>query len=186
MISVPAWCDWRQDIHAHPETAFEEHRTAQCGGRCVEWNAASPIHRGLGGTGVVGTLKNGEGPTHRAAGRYGCAGSPGTRRPHGYKSQPCRQDARLRSRRPHHRCCSAPPCTWRVTGRSAAPSSSFSSQPRRMKAAAARWWMRACSTSSSRLTRSTACTTFPNIPRGKVRDQDWYRDGLPRYLRDRR
>ena len=53
---------WRRDIHANPETAFEEHRTAN-----VVANALMlldiPVHRGLAGTGVVGTLKNGEGPS---------------------------------------------------------------------------------------------------------------------------
>ena len=53
---------WRRDIHANPETAFEEHRTAN-----VVANALTlmglPIHRGLATTGVVATLKNGEGPT---------------------------------------------------------------------------------------------------------------------------
>jgi amidohydrolase len=53
---------WRRDIHANPETAFEEHRTAN-----VVANALMlmniPAHRGLAGTGVVGTLRNGEGPS---------------------------------------------------------------------------------------------------------------------------
>ncbi|EPX83735.1 M20 aminoacylase family protein [Salipiger mucosus] len=46
----------RQDIHRHPETAFEEHRTSQIvADRLTELGIE--IHRGLGGTGVVGTLK---------------------------------------------------------------------------------------------------------------------------------
>jgi len=53
---------WRRDIHANPETAFEEHRTAN-----VVANALMlmdiPVHRGLAGTGVVGTLRHGEGPS---------------------------------------------------------------------------------------------------------------------------
>ena len=49
---------WRRDIHAHPETAFAENRTSdliaeRLGGFGLE------VHRGLAGTGVVGTLKCG-------------------------------------------------------------------------------------------------------------------------------
>src|SRR5579859_2034254 len=46
---------WRHDIHAHPETAFEEHRTADfVAKRLGEFGIE--VHRGLAGTGVVGTL----------------------------------------------------------------------------------------------------------------------------------
>jgi amidohydrolase len=46
----------RRDIHRHPETAFEEQRTAQIvADKLTEWGI--PIHRGLATTGVVGTLK---------------------------------------------------------------------------------------------------------------------------------
>ncbi len=48
----------RRDIHQHPELAFEEHRTADLVASKLEsWGYA--VHRGLGGTGVVGTLKRG-------------------------------------------------------------------------------------------------------------------------------
>ena len=53
--------DWRRDIHANPETAFEEHRTANVVAQALELMGL-PVHRGLAGTGVVATLKNGEGP----------------------------------------------------------------------------------------------------------------------------
>lgn len=48
----------RRDLHAHPELRFEEHRTA---GIVTERLAAAglEVHRGLGGTGVVGTLRGG-------------------------------------------------------------------------------------------------------------------------------
>jgi len=49
---------WRRDFHAHPETAFEEHRTAEA----VAQKLASfgiQVHRGLAKTGVVGSLKAG-------------------------------------------------------------------------------------------------------------------------------
>ena len=46
----------RRDIHRHPETAFEEQRTAQIVAEKLEsWGIA--VHRGLATTGVVGTLK---------------------------------------------------------------------------------------------------------------------------------
>ena len=47
---------WRRDLHAHPETAFEEFRTSGIvAAKLEEWGIE--VHRGLGGTGVVGTLK---------------------------------------------------------------------------------------------------------------------------------
>jgi len=51
----------RRDIHAHPETAFEERRTASL---VAERLAAFglEVHRGLAGTGVVGTLRAGNSP----------------------------------------------------------------------------------------------------------------------------
>ena len=51
----------RRDIHRHPELAFEEHRTSALVADKLEgWGYT--VHRGLGGTGVVGTLKRGRGP----------------------------------------------------------------------------------------------------------------------------
>jgi len=48
----------RRDIHAHPELCFEEVRTADVvAAKLAEWGI--PVHRGLGGTGVVGIVKNG-------------------------------------------------------------------------------------------------------------------------------
>lgn len=50
----------RQDLHAHPELAFEEHRTADV---VAEWLTRwdIPVVRGLGGTGLVGVIKRGTG-----------------------------------------------------------------------------------------------------------------------------
>lgn len=48
----------RRDIHRHPELAFEEHRTSELvASKLKSWGYS--VHRGLGGTGVVGTLKRG-------------------------------------------------------------------------------------------------------------------------------
>ncbi|TAA39616.1 M20 aminoacylase family protein [Pseudoxanthomonas winnipegensis] len=52
---------WRHDIHAHPETAFEEHRTSDLVASVLT-GLGLPVHRGLAGTGVVATLHNGQGP----------------------------------------------------------------------------------------------------------------------------
>ena len=50
----------RRDIHAHPELKFEEVRTAEIvAAKLTEWGYA--VDRGLGKTGVVGTLKVGTG-----------------------------------------------------------------------------------------------------------------------------
>ncbi len=50
----------RRDIHRHPELAFEEHRTAALVAERLEaWGYA--VERGIGGTGVVGTLVRGRG-----------------------------------------------------------------------------------------------------------------------------
>lgn len=49
---------WRRDIHAHPETAFEENRTADIVAEKLE-NFGIEVHRGLATTGVVGRLKAG-------------------------------------------------------------------------------------------------------------------------------
>jgi hippurate hydrolase len=50
----------RRDIHANPELAFNEHRTADIvAERLGSWGYS--VHRGLGGTGVVGQLKRGSG-----------------------------------------------------------------------------------------------------------------------------
>ena len=57
--------DWRRDIHAHPETAFEETRTSDIVAKKLQSFGIS-VHRGLAKTGVVGTLKVGE--SNRAIG----------------------------------------------------------------------------------------------------------------------
>jgi amidohydrolase len=50
----------RRDIHANPELGLEEHRTADLVARKLEeWGVE--VHRGVGGTGVVGVLRSGSG-----------------------------------------------------------------------------------------------------------------------------
>ena len=51
----------RRDIHAHPELGMEEHRTAELVAKLLEsWGIE--VHRGVGGTGVVGVLRQGNAP----------------------------------------------------------------------------------------------------------------------------
>ncbi|MGU3464715.1 M20 aminoacylase family protein [Methylobacterium sp. C33D] len=53
---------WRRDLHAHPELAFQEIRTADLVARELAACGLS-VKTGLGRTGVVGTLSRGDGPT---------------------------------------------------------------------------------------------------------------------------
>ena len=48
--------EWRRDIHAHPETAFEEHRTSAFIADKLK-SFGIEVDVGLAGTGVVGTIK---------------------------------------------------------------------------------------------------------------------------------
>jgi len=52
---------WRRDLHAHPETAYEENRTAAIVATQLT-KFGLDVHTGLAKTGVVGVLTNGEGP----------------------------------------------------------------------------------------------------------------------------
>jgi hippurate hydrolase len=51
----------RQDIHAHPEIGFTEHRTSDLVARELA-ALGIEVHRGVGGTGLVGVLTRGNGP----------------------------------------------------------------------------------------------------------------------------
>lgn len=57
---LPFLRDLRHDLHAHPELGFEEERTSGIVARLLE-EAGLKVHRGLGGTGVVGSLQVGNG-----------------------------------------------------------------------------------------------------------------------------
>ncbi|MDJ0391427.1 M20 aminoacylase family protein [Roseomonas sp. E05] len=51
--------EWRRDIHAHPELAFQEHRTSDLvAGLLESWGVE--VTRGIAGTGLVGTLRGGK------------------------------------------------------------------------------------------------------------------------------
>ena len=51
-----------RDLHTHPELSNQEHRTAAKAAEQLEW-AGCEVTSGIGGTGVVGVLRNGDGPT---------------------------------------------------------------------------------------------------------------------------
>lgn len=53
---------WRQDIHRHPELAYEEHRTAAKVAELLRSFGVDEVIEGVGQTGVVGLIRNGEGP----------------------------------------------------------------------------------------------------------------------------
>src|SRR3546814_4727531 len=58
---------WRRDLHARPETAFEEVRTADfVAAKLAEFGIA--VHRGLATTGVVGVLDGHSKASGRAIG----------------------------------------------------------------------------------------------------------------------
>ncbi|HBV55421.1 MAG TPA: amidohydrolase, partial [Rhodobacteraceae bacterium] len=49
---------WRHDLHRHPEFGFEEHRTAAFVAQTLRGFGLDVIE-GVGGTGVVGSLRRG-------------------------------------------------------------------------------------------------------------------------------
>ncbi|MEY5097794.1 MAG: hypothetical protein RJA36_513 [Pseudomonadota bacterium] len=60
LARAPEMARLRRDIHAHPELAFEERRTADLvAARLAEWGIA--VERGLGRTGLVGTIHGRDG-----------------------------------------------------------------------------------------------------------------------------
>ena len=54
--------EWRKQIHSQPELGFKEFKTSSFIVEKLQ-SFGIEVHQGLGGTGVVGTLKNGSGPT---------------------------------------------------------------------------------------------------------------------------
>lgn len=61
MTSTEEWAELYRDLHQHPELSFQEERTA---GIVAHRLAAAGLEvtTGVGGTGVVGVLRNGDGP----------------------------------------------------------------------------------------------------------------------------
>jgi amidohydrolase len=59
---APGLEDLYRDVHAHPELSLQEQRTARLAADGLR-NAGYDVTEGIGGTGVVGLLRNGDGPT---------------------------------------------------------------------------------------------------------------------------
>ncbi len=138
----------RRDLHQHPELGFEEERTSAIVARLLD-EAGISVHRGLGGTGVVGTLQVGNGT--RVIGLRAdmdALAMPETAdRP--YKSlvpARCMPVVMTGTRC----CCWAPPAIWPAAAISPAPCISSSSRRRKGGAGPSAWWKRACSSSSLR------------------------------------
>jgi len=88
--TLQAMMGWRHDLHAHPELALKETRTSDVVAKALT-AMGIPIHRGLAGTGVVGTLQGNRGkgrhiglradmdalPVHEANGCAHCSQYPG-------------------------------------------------------------------------------------------------------------
>ncbi len=75
LANAAAIASIRQDIHAHPELSYEEHRTANLvAEKLTQWGIT--VHRGLGKTGVVGTIVGSKptDPAWQAAGKVGAIG----------------------------------------------------------------------------------------------------------------
>ncbi len=53
---------WRRDFHRHPELAYQEHRTAKRVAELLRSFGVDEVVEGVGGTGVVGRIRNGSGP----------------------------------------------------------------------------------------------------------------------------
>jgi metal-dependent amidase/aminoacylase/carboxypeptidase family protein len=54
--------DLYRDLHSHPELSTQEHRTATKAAEQLK-QAGFVVTPNVGGTGVVGVLRNGDGPT---------------------------------------------------------------------------------------------------------------------------
>jgi hippurate hydrolase len=53
--------DFYRDLHQHPELSLQEHRTARLVADAL-WPLGFEVTEQVGGTGVVGLLRNGDGP----------------------------------------------------------------------------------------------------------------------------
>ena len=62
MAISTTWTELYEDLHRHPELSFEEERTAAIVAESLR-AAGFEVETGVGRTGVVGVLRNGDGPT---------------------------------------------------------------------------------------------------------------------------
>ncbi len=66
----PGLIAFRRDLHRHPELGFNEQRTAEKVATALH-EAGIEVHRGVGGTGLVGVLKRQRHRQYFVARRYG-------------------------------------------------------------------------------------------------------------------
>lgn len=59
---APELAEWRRDLHRHPETSYEEHRTAGIVAEKLRAWGLDAVEVGIGQTGVVGVLHGRSGP----------------------------------------------------------------------------------------------------------------------------
>src|SRR5262245_14324118 len=148
---------WRHDIHKHPETAFEEVRTADIVADKLG-SFGLEVHRGLAKTGVVGVLR--WGTSKRAIGLRADMDALDVHETNTFahastipgKMHACGHDG-------HTTMLLGAASTSPRRRTSTARFISSSSPPRRTKAAGASWSRRACLRSFP-AKASTACTTF--------------------------
>jgi len=62
MSIAPSWTELYEDLHKHPELSFEEQRTAGIVADSLR-SAGFEVETEVGHTGVVGVIRNGDGPT---------------------------------------------------------------------------------------------------------------------------
>ena len=60
---LPELVDWRRDFHRLPELGYEEHRTARIVAERLRAFGVDEVAEGIGRTGVVGIIRNGDGPS---------------------------------------------------------------------------------------------------------------------------
>ena len=126
----------RRDLHAHPEIGFEEIRTSGIvADKLTQWGIE--VHRGLGGTGVVGVLKGKGSGGKRIGLRADMDALPMEENTNlKWRSTiPGRFTAAAMTATPP--CCSAPRAIWPRPKISTAPYISSSSPPRKASAARA-------------------------------------------------
>ena len=62
MSTTTPWVEVYEDLHRHPELSFDEHRTAGIVADALR-DFGFEVETGVGRTGVVGVIRNGDGPT---------------------------------------------------------------------------------------------------------------------------
>ena len=126
----------RRDIHAHPELGFAEFRTAMRIAQ-VLGDAGLAVHEGIGGTGVVGVLRVGDG-TRSVGLRADMDALPFDVGPVCPGPAARRAAFTVAAMMAMSRCCWVQRKPWRGRGIFQAPSISSFSRPKKARAARGR------------------------------------------------